>query len=113
MKRFLLLFCALLSIAPASSSIKKAIDRGYNKNVIEVGSYNGFTVYAITRGTVVSTYDYNYYEVFINGILYKGEFYQFNLSSCIRQQNSLTAQFVSFSLSNLANIFYPPNFYNN
>ena len=43
----------------------------------------------------------------------QGEFYQFNLSSCIRQQNSLTAQFVSFSLSNLANIFYPPNFYNN
>ncbi|WP_418380886.1 hypothetical protein, partial [Alistipes finegoldii] len=38
----------------------------------------------------------------------KGEFYQFNLSSCIRQQNSLTAQFVSFNLSNLANIFYPP-----
>ena len=37
-----------------------------------------------------------------------GEFYQFNLSSCIRQQNSLTAQFVSFSLANLANIFYPP-----
>ena len=41
---------------------------------------------------------------------YIGEFYQFNLSSCIRQQNSLTAQFVSFSLSNLANIFYPPQF---
>ena len=40
----------------------------------------------------------------------KGEFYQFNLSSCIRQQNSLTAQFVIFSLSNLANIFYPPQF---
>ena len=40
----------------------------------------------------------------------KGEFYQFNLSSCIRQQNSLTAQFVSFSLANLANIFYPPIF---
>ena len=38
----------------------------------------------------------------------EGEFYQFNLSSCIRQQNSLTAQFVSFSLANLANIFYPP-----
>ena len=33
-----------------------------------------------------------------------GEFYQFNLSSCIRQQNSLTAQFVSFSFANLANI---------
>ena len=41
-------------------------------------------------------------------LLDKGEFYQFNLSSCIRQQNSLTAQFVSFSLANLANIFYPP-----
>ena len=41
---------------------------------------------------------------------FTGEFYQFNLSSCIRQQNSLTAQFVSFSLSNLANIFYPPQF---
>lgn len=40
--------------------------------------------------------------------MYNGEFYQFNLSSCIRQQNSLTAQFVSFSLANLANIFYPP-----
>ena len=50
----------------------------------------------------------------INGKYIYGEFYQFNLSSCIRQQNSLTAQFVSFSLSNLANIFYPPpNFYNN
>ena len=43
-------------------------------------------------------------------LYYYGEFYQFNLSSCIRQQNSLTAQFVSFSLSNLANIFYPPQF---
>ena len=41
-------------------------------------------------------------------LLIVGEFYQFNLSSCIRQQNSLTAQFVSFSLANLANIFYPP-----
>ena len=46
-------------------------------------------------------------------LINKGEFYQFNLSSCIRQQNSLTAQFVSFSLANLANIFYPPDFYNN
>ena len=49
----------------------------------------------------------------VAALIYSGEFYQFNLSSCIRQQNSLTAQFVSFSLSNLANIFYPPNFYNN
>ena len=46
-------------------------------------------------------------NIFINGGAI-GEFYQFNLSSCIRQQNSLTAQFVSFSLANLANIFYPP-----
>ena len=46
----------------------------------------------------------------VNGRIILGEFYQFNLSSCIRQQNSLTAQFVSFSLSNLANIFYPPQF---
>ena len=44
------------------------------------------------------------------GYINSGEFYQFNLSSCIRQQNSLTAQFVSFSLANLANIFYPPRF---
>lgn len=48
------------------------------------------------------TYDKKEREMII------GEFYQFNLSSCIRQQNSLTAQFVSFSLANLANIFYPP-----
>ena len=46
----------------------------------------------------------------IDDTMILGEFYQFNLSSCIRQQNSLTAQFVSFSLSNLANIFYPPIF---
>ena len=52
-------------------------------------------------------------EMVISEYIIIGEFYQFNLSSCIRQQNSLTAQFVSFSLSNLANIFYPPNFYNN
>ena len=44
----------------------------------------------------------------VGTIYFTGEFYQFNLSSCIRQQNSLTAQFVSFSLANLANIFYPP-----
>ena len=48
---------------------------------------------------------------FMSGsVVDEGEFYQFNLSSCIRQQNSLTAQFVSFSLANLANIFYPPRF---
>ncbi len=54
---------------------------------------------------------YSYFIIISNySKLILGEFYQFNLSSCIRQQNSLTAQFVSFSLSNLANIFYPPQF---
>ena len=57
-----------------------------------------------SQGVVMSQYTFTADE----GII--GEFYQFNLSSCIRQQNSLTAQFVSFSLSNLANIFYPPQF---
>ncbi|EIY39213.1 hypothetical protein HMPREF1064_00552 [Phocaeicola dorei CL02T12C06] len=50
--------------------------------------------------------DYKSHRIYLNISI--GKFYQFNLSSCIRQQNSLTAQFVSFSLSNLANIFYPP-----
>lgn len=50
----------------------------------------------------------NLLATLISFVMNKGEFYQFNLSSCIRQQNSLTAQFVSFSLANLANIFYPP-----
>ena len=69
---------------------------------------------------IISDANYREYQAISNSLqsdipiyLSKGEFYQFNLSSCIRQQNSLTAQFVSFSLSNLANIFYPPNFYNN
>ena len=57
---------------------------------------NGF-LWVLSTSNVFSCYD-----------LRHGEFYQFNLSSCIRQQNSLTAQFVSFSLANLANIFYPP-----
>ena len=54
-----------------------------------------------------------HYPVISGSQINQGEFYQFNLSSCIRQHNSLTAQFVSFSLANLANIFYPPDFYNN
>ena len=68
---------------------------------------------AMHKGGVTYTYspwmrDYESgYSLHSLGGFYKGEFYQFNLSSCIRQQNSLTAQFVSFSLSNLANIFYP------
>ena len=66
-----------------------------------------FMVYAQERIVTGKVYDSSGESII------GGEFYQFNLSSCIRQQNSLTAQFVSFSLSNLANIFYPPNFYNN
>ena len=65
----------------------------------------------------IANYEYytDFNKVFENVDVIKielniGEFYQFNLSSCIRQQNSLTAQFVSFSLANLANIFYPPRF---
>ncbi|MCG0202534.1 hypothetical protein L4X50_09785, partial [Phocaeicola vulgatus] len=66
-----------------------------------------------TGGTKVFSTKVDGSKVIKPFILPKGEFYQFNLSSCIRQQNSLTAQFVSFSLANLANIFYPPpDFYN-
>ena len=63
--------------------------------------------------TIMILFHLSGYKCFKHFYINEGEFYQFNLSSCIRQQNSLTAQFVSFSLSNLANIFYPPNFYNN
>ena len=66
------------------------------------------TIYTVVKITEKELYlnDNGHSDI----VIYKGEFYQFNLSSCIRQQNSLTAQFVSFSLSNLANIFYPPQF---
>ena len=73
----------------AKKILKKAVR---NKN-------NAVDIFELVEGA--------YLEPFV-GYTFKGEFYQFNLSSCIRQQNSLTAQFVSFSLSNLANIFYPP-----
>ena len=68
-----------------------------------------------TKGNIIIDFSNNNlhlmgYSIACHELLSYGEFYQFNLSSCIRQQNSLTAQFVSFSLSNLANIFYPPQF---
>ena len=90
---------------------------------IAIASYNNNNY-----NLLCSIWGYRYYEVYTEENTYilisgkcirnkneikkfiEGEFYQFNLSSCIRQQNSLTAQFVSFSLSNLANIFYPPQF---
>ena len=80
-------------------------------------NFDGY-LFIITRNII-----FNYSRRYFNELNFKmtvlqsmeegysiGEFYQFNLSSCIRQQNSLTAQFVSFSLANLANIFYPPRF---
>ena len=89
---------------------------GENQKALYIPQYFGHG-YLVLEDSVVS---YKCGEVFYGegdaGIMYNdpdmaiGEFYQFNLSSCIRQQNSLTAQFVSFSLSNLANIFYPPQF---
>ena len=88
--------------------------------VLAILNYKDFNVQSDTLRTdyaLVSLEDSNNKIWAINGYVNvpftfktKGEFYQFNLSSCIRQQNSLTAQFVSFSLANLANIFYPPRF---
>lgn len=76
------------------------------------GKHGFRTPFEIWRNCkLVITIGHNIYTTFIEirpPAMAYGEFYQFNLSSCIRQQNSLTAQFVSFSLSNLANIFYPP-----
>ena len=62
---------------------------------------DSFLVFTVVMYGFINVYPDSY----IDNKYYKGEFYQFNLSSCIRQQNSLTAQFVSFSLANLANIF--------
>ena len=90
-------------------------------NIVEAGTVNGvisdfegkFTLNVKPNATLKISYiGYIAQNILVKGQknLTIGEFYQFNLSSCIRQQNSLTAQFVSFSLSNLANIFYPPQF---
>ena len=77
------------------------------KHITQTGVYKGASIIEIS--TWINKYfGLEFPSVVLEKIL--GEFYQFNLSSCIRQQNSLTAQFVSFSLSNLANIFYPPQF---
>ena len=89
---------------------EKSIDIRITK---DDGSWISVDVKSVRKGNAIPVGNAvdkdNHYYVFV---IY-GEFYQFNLSSCIRQQNSLTAQFVSFSLANLANIFYPPDFYNN
>ena len=87
------------------------IEKLYREGILSDEQYEKLDM-AIQNKTIDRIVSYVYSEN--EEIVTKGEFYQFNLSSCIRQQNSLTAQFVSFSLSNLANIFYPPpNFYNN
>ena len=93
------------------------IDRHLLENLLQVGSYDlvltGLS--CMKDDTCVKTKHVEAGEWTLDDLrddkfyyIDYGEFYQFNLSSCIRQQNSLTAQFVSFSLSNLANIFYPP-----
>ena len=74
----------------------------------ELSRWETFTAHNAEKYVTLSQDDASIYFHTPNKTLIYGEFYQFNLSSCIRQQNSLTAQFVSFSLSNLANIFYPP-----
>ena len=115
--KYILLFCLLAcswNICGQNSCfhIVGTVDSKYNGALV--------TLFTIT-GNVIRSVDSTYVENGCFGFvgpeyLYEksiGEFYQFNLSSCIRQQNSLTAQFVSFSLANLANIFYPPDFYNN
>ena len=101
----------------------KVLLGGFDSLVCNAGiSLHEKDFFHVTEGSFKEQFDTNLRsnifltQKFISSILpekIEGEFYQFNLSSCIRQQNSLTAQFVSFNLSNLANIFYPPNFYNN
>ena len=92
------------SIVQQSSTVNGKITDANGEPIIGAS----VVIKGTTNGTITD-FDGNFMlEVPAKATL--GEFYQFNLSSCIRQQNSLTAQFVSFSLSNLANIFYPPQF---
>ena len=124
----MLLFCLIPLWAFAQSVMVKGVVKDTSgeaiigASVLEKGTTNGtitdfdgnFALNVSKNAVlVVSFVGYKNEEIPVAGKSSLGEFYQFNLSSCIRQQNSLTAQFVSFSLSNLANIFYPPNFYNN
>ena len=94
---------SLHAVPALNRTILKTLPNG-NALEIQLNGDENFHYTTLPDGTLITEAD--------NGYFYyaTGEFYQFNLSSCIRQQNSLTAQFVSFSLSNLANIFYPPQF---
>ena len=98
----LFLMCLLVVIGHLSAQVTKmsGIVLSKDDGLPVVGA--SVLIQGTTHGTIT--------DVDGKFVLDNGEFYQFNLSSCIRQQNSLTAQFVSFSLSNLANIFYPPQF---
>ena len=82
MKRFLLLFCALLCLAPAHSSIKESIDRGSNKNVVEAGTYNGHSIYVIASGTYVYTYGRSSRSIYINNQKYKYTSYSSSEIKC-------------------------------
>ena len=96
-------------VPSAEEDIHMLAERVLQETIIEdyhVRS-NAKSIYSRPGGRKIKNYQIET-EKGIETFSFKGEFYQFNLSSCIRQQNSLTAQFVSFSLSNLANIFYPP-----
>ncbi|EIY18113.1 hypothetical protein HMPREF1063_04800, partial [Phocaeicola dorei CL02T00C15] len=93
-----------------SGNFYKAIRLGYILISILIGcmAYNSLYEWQEIEALELGNKKIDELRKEINNINIQGKFYQFNLSSCIRQQNSLTAQFVSFSLSNLANIFYPP-----
>ena len=92
-----------LAMAPVTTAAQALAGKAAGVNIVQQSGAPGAEVNITVRGgTSITQGTQPLYIV--------GEFYQFNLSSCIRQQNSLTAQFVSFSLSNLANIFYPPQF---
>ena len=67
MKRFLLLLCALLSLAPARSRITD-VGEWPNENVIELGTYNDCKLYALTdKGTSFVSWSSTLYRtVYVN-----------------------------------------------
>ena len=104
---------SLLCVSCAETQVSQSgSEKAVNPPIMGWSSWNAFRV-DISEDIIKNQADLMVKKGLKDAGYHYGEFYQFNLSSCIRQQNSLTAQFVSFSLSNLANIFYPPNFYNN
>lgn len=113
MKKICFVFLLLLTLIPLGVSAQQQMIQG---RVLDDKGESIIGASVSVRGTVTGGITNLDGEFSVAGkvgdmlTISYGEFYQFNLSSCIRQQNSLTAQFVSFSLANLANIFYPPQF---